>query len=282
MPHDALIDRFLHRGRNILLARGRFTDLFADYWEHSGRWVGEPDGLVSVMMSQGLAAAALYLTTRPPDEETAWTINLPEPPLNLFFVADASRGRVVGRFYDRHVRSEANSRLFVQRVRGADTPYESVIEVRGFDVLDMLESYYAQSEQSSARFFEDERAENGERDVFFMVMALPGIDEAWLRGLDLDRARDLFHDPGTAFIERRAVIFSCACDESRLMELAVSIFSRRPEELFGEDGWAEIFCPRCGRAYEIEREAFDRFVAEKQEERAPEEGDAGDAGDESR
>ena len=245
------IDRYVARERRALLARGRCAPLFADFLEHSRRWVGDPDGLVAEMMRQGLAAAALYLTCRPRDEETAWTINLPEPPLNLFFVADASRGRVVGRYFDRHVRAQASSRLFVQSVRGFAEPHQSVIEVRGFDVLSMLESYHAQSEQSSARFlaYED--------DEYLMVMALPGIDEAWLRGLSRGEARALLEDASTTLIEVRPVTFGCACDERRIMGLATSLFAGQEEELFGDDERAEILCPRCGHAYEIHRRAFD-------------------------
>jgi hypothetical protein len=251
MPGDVRIDRCLSRERNVIAARGVFTPLFNDYIEHSRRWVGEPDGLVLTMMRQGLAAAALYLTGRPYDEETAWTVNLPEPPLNLFFVADAAGSAVTGRFFDRHVKAEPHSRLFVQLVRPRGKPHESVIEVTGFDVLSMLERYYAQSEQATARFFECDG------DLFLMLMALPDVEESWLRSLTREEGAALLAEPETIAIEQRAVRFFCSCTHERILEIAVSFFRDQPAELFGGDEHAEFLCPRCGRAYGIERSAFD-------------------------
>jgi len=251
MTREVPISRYLSRERNLLAARGIFTPLFDDFLAHSRRWVGEPDGLVMTMMRQGLAAAALYLTCRPNDEQTAWTFNFPEPPLNIFVSADAGRGTVVGRYFDREIRATEHNRLFVQTVRRIGEPYLSAIEVHGFDLLLILEAYYEQSEQATARFFEYDR------DEFVMLMALPGIDEPWLRGLSMGQARELLDAPGTHLIEKRPVAFGCACNDARILEIMRGMFRDRPEELFGGEPSAEVNCPRCGRAYQIARAVFD-------------------------
>jgi hypothetical protein len=248
---EAVIHRYMSREHNLLAARGVFTPLFDDFLAHSRRWVGEPDGLVMTMMRQGLAAAALYLTCRPNDEQTAWTFNFPEPPLNLFVTADAGRGTVVGRYFDRDVHATEHNRLFVQTVRRIGEPYLSAIEVHGFDLLLILEAYYEQSEQATARFFEYDG------DEFVMLMALPGIDEPWLRGLSMGQARELLSAPGMRLIEKRPVAFGCTCDDARILEIMRGMFSDRPEELFGDEVKVEVNCPRCGRAYQIARAAFD-------------------------
>lgn len=251
MTRDVVISRFLSREHNLLAARGMFTPLFDDFLAHSRRWVGEPDGLVMTMMRQGLAAAALYLTCRPNDEQTAWTFNFPEPPLNIFVTADAGRGAVVGRYFDREIRATEHNRLFVQTVRRIGEPYLSAIEVHGFDLLLILEAYYTQSEQATARFFEYDR------DEFVMLMALPGIDEPWLRGLSMGQARELLDAPGTRLIEKRPVSFGCTCSDARIIEIMRGMFRDRPDELFGGEAKVEVNCPRCGRAYDLERAAFD-------------------------
>jgi hypothetical protein len=251
MARDVEISRFLLREQNLLAARGVFTPLFEDYLAHTRRWVGEPDGLIRVMMRQGLAAAALYLTCRPNDEQTAWTYNFPEPPLNLFITADAHRGHVAGRFFDRDVRATEHSRLFVQTARSIGEPHLSAIEVRGFDLLAILERYYEQSEQATARFFEYDG------DGFVMLMALPGIDEGRLRGLTREDAARLLDGPDARRIEVRPVGFACACDETRILEIMAGIFRDTPEELFRGDAQVEARCPRCGQAYQIGRAAFD-------------------------
>ena len=247
LAREIFIDRFSSREHNLLAARATFTPLFEDYLEHTRRWVGEPDGLVWTMMRQGLAAAALYLTCRPNDEQTAWTFNFPEPPLNLFITTDAGTGCVVGRFFDRHIQSTEHNRLFVQTARRIGEPHLSVIEVRGFDLLLMLERYYAQSEQATARFFE------GEGDEFVMLMALPGIDEAWLRGLSREEGLQLVRDLAPRPIERRTVRFGCTCNDARIVEIMRGMFSDRLDELFAGEPKVEVQCPRCGRGYGIER-----------------------------
>jgi hypothetical protein len=257
MAREVRITRSLLRERNLLAARGVFTPLFDDYLAHTRRWVGEPDGLVWVMMRQGLAAAALYLTCRPTDEQTAWTFNFPEPPLNIFVSADAGRGEVAGRFFDADVRATDRNRLFVQTVRRAREPYLSVIEVRGFDLLAILERYYAQSEQATARFFEHDG------DEFSMLMALPGVDEPWLRGLTREEGAALLRGPDARTLEERPVVFGCTCGATRILEIMAGMFGDRAEELFHGDPSVEVRCPRCGKAYRIARPAFDETVARR-------------------
>lgn len=245
------IERFTSRERSVLAARGRFAPFFAAYQAHSRQWVGDPDGLVRVMMQQGLAAAALYLTSRPRDEETAWTYNFPEPPLNLFITASAASDRVVGRYFDEHVESTASNRLFVQTTRRTGGSHTSVIEVRGFDILLILEQYYAQSEQATTRFVE------GQGDEFVMLMALPGIDDAWLRGLSREEVLAFARWPDMHGIEERAVRFTCICDAERIVDIIAGIFHDKRAELFAGDPDVEIRCPRCGRAYRVSQETFD-------------------------
>ncbi|MBD3236762.1 MAG: hypothetical protein GF330_08670 [Candidatus Eisenbacteria bacterium] len=250
-PGDVRIERFTAAERNVLAARGLFGPLFEAYLAHSAAWVGQPDGLVRVMMQQGLAAAALYLTCRPADEETAWTVNFAEPPLNLFLAASGRAGSVVGRYYDEHVETAESNRLFVQTTRRIGKPHTSVIEVRGLDVLLILEQYYAQSEQTTTRFLE------GEGEEFVMLMALPGIDDAWLRQLPREEGLSFAQWSDVHRIEERIVRFGCLCDEERIVEVVTGIFREKREELFQGESEVEVRCPRCGRAYRLSREAFE-------------------------
>ncbi len=245
---QANVRRYISKDRNVLLARADFRPVYADYLEHAAQWVGEPDGLVYTMMRQGLAAAGLYLTCRPLDENTAWTINFPEPPLNIFVSCDASSNRVVGRHFSEHVKAEADTRLIVQAVRRRGEPSMSILSVKGFDILDIFEQYYAQSEQLPVRFFE-----LGETE-FFMVMALPDVDEEWVRAISQDDSMAILEEPGTSLIEERPIAFACSCDRPRVLHMIGQIFKGKLDELFGEDETAEVQCPRCGKAYQIERE----------------------------
>ena len=251
MPGQVTVERFLSRERECLIARADFAPLFAAYLEHSRKWVGDPQPLVRLMMAQGLAASGLYLTCRPRDENTAWTLNLPEPPLNLFLTADAATGKVVGRYFEENVKATGGARFYVQAVRRSGKPHMSVVGVKGFDVLSIFEQYYVQSEQATARFF------SLDGESYVMLMALPGVDEAWLRDMDCAEAMALLAVPETQLIERRTVSFGCRCNRDTIVRIVKSMFAGRAEELFGDDGEVEMQCPRCGRSYDVARRAFE-------------------------
>ncbi len=250
MAGEIQVNRWLLPARDLLVARGDFGPLFEAYVEHSRRWVGDPDGLVATMMRQGLAAAGLYLTFRALDENTAWTINFAEPPLNIFITSDAKTGKVVGRYFDQHVKTVDYNRIFVQSVRNVGRPQQSSVRVKGFDVLSIFEQYYALSEQSAARFFE-----LGEHR-FMMLSALPDADDAWLESLTTTEAASLLQAEECREIEGRKVSFGCSCDQQIVFKTVSSIFADKEAELFGEDDEVEVSCPRCGIAYTMSRDDF--------------------------
>ena len=250
MAKEIQVSRYISDERAFVLATTIFTPVFEDYLAHTRRWVGEPDGLIAIMMKQGLAAAGLYLTFRALDENTGWTINMAEPPLNIFITSDARTGRVVGRYFDRDVQTVDHNRIFVQAVRNLGKPQLSAIEVKGFDVLSHFEQYYEQSEQLPARFFELPE------DQFLMVAALPDSDEEWLQGLSREAAVELMRAPDVRKIDDRAVSFGCMCDPERVFTVVRKMFADKSEELFGGEDEVEVHCPRCGRAYRMTRADF--------------------------
>ncbi|MCK4303682.1 MAG: Hsp33 family molecular chaperone HslO, partial [Candidatus Eisenbacteria sp.] len=205
----------------------------------------EPDGLAFVMMKQGLASAGLHLTCRPRDENAAWTLNLSEPPLNIFITADAGEGKVVGRHFTEQVKTVDHSRLFVQTVRRTGEPHLSSIPVKGFDLLGIFEQYYEQSEQATARFFELGS------DEFMMLMALPEVDDPWLKAISKEESLRLLDDPEVQLIETRPVIFGCTCNRERIVGVLRAMFQGKEDELFCGKPETEARCPRCGRAYSI-------------------------------
>lgn len=245
------IERHLLRSREVLIARGAFGPLFADYREHSRRWVGEPAGLVLDLMRDGLAAAGLYLTFRALDEHTAWTINLAEPPLNIFLTSDARAGTVTGRHFAEHVTTTEHNRIFVQSVRTMGPPQLSSTEVKGLEMLPIFEQYFARSEQWPARFF----ALGG--DTYVMLSALPGVDADWIAGVRREDLPALYAADDLRALDERVVIFACSCDERRVHQVVRALFADRREELFRGEELVEVQCPRCGRAYGMSRADFD-------------------------
>jgi molecular chaperone Hsp33 len=248
-PGEVVIRRQIENTRACLIASGDFSDLLAGWWSHASLWDGEPDGLSSILMRQGLAAAALHLANRPRNETVAWTLNLKQPPTNLFLTGSSADGTITGRVITEGVRTEESSRLFVQVVKPRGEPQTSRLDVDGFDVLEIFEQYFDRSEQNPARFFALEQ------ERFAAVLGLPGVDPDWLHALEIDAARALLQTATT--IEERSFRFECGCSPERILTVMRSMFGSDPNELFHEENRVEVFCPRCGRRWWVDREQFD-------------------------
>ncbi len=248
-PGEVVIRRQIENARACLIASGDFGDLLAGWWRHASLWEGEPDGLSSILMRQGLAAAVLHLANRPRNETVAWTLNLKQPPTNLFLAGSSIAGTITGRVITEGVRTEESSRLFVQVVKSQGEPQTSRLEVDGFDVLEIFEQYFDRSEQNPARFFPLEQ------ERFAAILGLPGVDPDWLHGLGVDAARTLLETAPT--LEERAFRFECGCSPVRILNVMRSMFGPAPDELFHGELRVEVFCPRCGRRWWVDREQFD-------------------------
>lgn len=251
---EATVRRYIDHENDALVTIGDFAPFFAAYLDHVRRWESEPDGLSSTLMRQGLGAAILHLSTRPFGESVGWTIHVHDPPTNLFLTGDAAEGTVTGRVYTEDVKPSEQSRIYVQISRQGREPTQSVVEVEGLDVLEMFDRYYERSEQMPARFFEITE------EQYIMVLALPDADPDWIRNLDREAALALL-SRGLKPLGESTYRFQCGCTSERMLEVVGGLFATKPNELFrGEDG-VEVFCPRCGRRWWVDRETFDETLA---------------------
>ena len=249
-PGEVLLVRRFNNDRATLSTSGGFAGLFRAWRDHAALWEGEPDGLATVMMHQGLAGASLHVVNRPRDESLAWTINFQQPATNLFLTADARLSAVTGRVFTENVRTADTNRLFFQSIRPGSEPRESVCAVSGLDVLVILDQYYATSEQNPARFFELES------DQYLMVLGMPGADREWIAHLDRETAQE--HHRASSLLEERLLRFECGCTPRKMHAALRRIFGRNPDELFQGEDRVETSCPRCGRRWWVRREQFQR------------------------
>jgi len=249
-PGEATVRRFIDRENDVLVSIGDFGPMFAAYLDHVRRWEVEPDGLSQVMMRQGLGALVLHLVNRPTTESVGWTIHVREPATNLFLAGDAAETNVTGRVYTEGVKPAEDSRVYVQVSREGRPPTQSMVDVEGVDVLSMFEQYYRKSEQLPARFFEATDEE------YVMVLALPEAEHDWVRGLTRESALALL-DTDLKPLGEETYRFRCGCTSERMMEVVRGLFADKPEELFRKEDGVEIFCPRCGRRWWVDRDTFE-------------------------
>ena len=257
---EVSLTRRIDHSRDLLIVTGDFENLVSAYLDHARRWENDVDPLGITFMRQGLGAATLHLSCRPAGEFVGWTINLKQPPTNLFLTGDSSHFTVTGRVFTESVKTFDSSRMFVQTTRAGDsTPTQSAIAVDGIDVCEIFEQYYMRSEQNPAHFLELDE------NQFTMVLGLPGVDIDWMRSLDRAAiARIAEEDHKILNVCRYK--FQCGCTPERIIQVALAAFRQQLDDLFRGDDGVDALCPRCGRRWWITREEFEKTLAADDEQ----------------
>ncbi len=247
---SASVGAFLDRRRDAVIGRGRFDQLFAEYRRHADSLGILPDEQACRMMLDCLAAVTLQLALHPPDEFSAWTLNIKQPALNFFIAGDNSQFIVTGRVYANNVKTSDSSRLFLESQRPRHEPSRSVLDVSGTDVLMIFEQFHERSEQIPSRLFE---LSDGEH-VF--IQGMPRVDTDWLHSLDR-RAAESYLAKELEPIEQRRYRFSCGCDPYKVLKIIHGMYHGKADELFQGEHQVEVSCPRCGRRFWVTRHEFD-------------------------
>src|ERR1700709_2635302 len=80
------------RGRNALIARADFGELYVDYYLHQGQHGYQHKPSQDGMLKEAPGAMTLHAASRPRNETSAWTIHFQEPLLNLFVAGNNQAG----------------------------------------------------------------------------------------------------------------------------------------------------------------------------------------------
>lgn len=234
------------RGRNALVTRAGFGPVYVDHYLHLMQHSLQPAPEHDALMKDALAACALHLASRPWAEVSAWTLHFGgERPFNLFTTGDSRLENVVARVFTEDVRTDLQDLFVAQVNEHPKEPRRSVVEFDpAGDVFEIVERYYAKSEQRLGRFFR-----HGPEDFVF-VTAQPDCDESWLLGLDDDAIRGLDTAENLSLLERRRYRYDCGCTLERLLPALAKLSA---DDLFGDDEVIHIDCPRCAARYRVER-----------------------------
>ena len=256
-PQGLEVRTYFVRGRNALVARADFGELFVDYYLHQGQMGRQNPPAADTMIKEALAALTLHCASRPRNETTAWTIHFTDPLVNLFVTGDNSRGTVVGQLFTEDVKNDGRHLFMGDTVRGSTQPRRSVVELKDADVFSGVERFYEQSEQRPARLFR-----HGEED-FVMVSAQPDCDMAWFDALDDAAIRAMDQGETLTLLEKRYYRWECGCNERRMMDILSAPMQQDADALFGDEPVVRMSCPRCGARYMITREAMEAHIAVK-------------------
>ncbi|MFZ4598023.1 MAG: Hsp33 family molecular chaperone HslO [Terrimicrobiaceae bacterium] len=242
---------YFGRGRNVLVARAEFSELYAAWYLHRMDCGITLPPNSDQIGRDALAAITLHCASRPHGESCAWTVHFAGPRMNVFAAGDNSRGTVVANVFTDNVAELATGRFYADVAEAGQPARRSVVDFSGTSFLEAAETFYTQSEQRPARFFW-----HTEEDLV-MISAQPDCDLEWLAALDVEAVRQLDSQIELALLETRHIRFECGCNQGRMLDFLVPVFRRQGDELFGDEPTIRIHCPRCGAKHTITREALE-------------------------
>ena len=249
VPEDfTTIESVFVRHRNALLLRGRFTQLYIDYYLHLMRHGIRHAAEFDQMLKDALAMMVLHLVARPWAETTAWTANLRIPSVNLFVTGGSVQEIVTGRVFTEGIREPERNFFHAQTTSPNLTQaHTSTLEVIGEDPVAWIAQYYGQSEQRPARAFRlhDEN--------FALIAAQPGCDLPWLETLDEEAVSQIDATQQTHLLETRRFRFECGCTLEKILPI-LGGWKTRLDDLFGDAESIHIQCPRCAAKYLVTRD----------------------------
>jgi len=243
------------RGRNALIARADFGELYVDYYLHQGQHGRQHLPAHDELLKETLGALTLHCASRPWNESWAWTIHFTDPLLNLFVSGDNRRGNIVGQLFTEEVKDDGQPLFVADVIRERQDPRRSAIELEGpADPFAAVERFYAMSEQRPARFFR-----HGPED-FVLITAQPQCDLEWLESLDQTAVQILDQTEQLSLLEVRRYRWECGCTQERMLGVLAPIMRADPDSLFEDEESLRMSCPRCGARYIITREAMEAYV----------------------
>ena len=248
---DIEVRTYFARGRNALVARGDFSGIFAAWYLHRLDHSLETPPAAEDAGREALAALILHCAGRPWNEACAWTIQFPDPRVNIFVAGDNTTGTVIANLQSAELQPVDHGMFHADVVEDGRSPRRSVVDFRETSVLRAVEVFYSRSEQRLVRFFW-----HGDEDLV-MVSAQPACDEEWLAGLTTESIRSLDRDVELSLLEKRRYDFRCGCNQERMLDFLLPVFRRQADELFEGDEAITVVCPRCGARHLLTREALE-------------------------
>lgn len=250
---------YFARGRNALVARAEFSELYAALYLHQMDYDLRLQPAQDQLMRDALAALTLHCAGRPRTETVAWTVNFQQPLVNIFVAGDNREGAVVGNAFTENIKHAPSNLFYADTLADTQKPRRSMIEFSGGDFFTAVETFYRQSEQRPARFFR-----HSEEDIV-MIAAQPDCDFAWLESLDAEAVRRLDREVELGLLEQRHYRFECGCNQARMLDMLAPVMRRQPGELFQDEEVIRVHCPRCGARHTITRESLEARLALEKE-----------------
>ena len=248
---DIEVRTYFARGKNALVARADFSELYASWYLHRLDYGIDLPAEVEDLGRDALAAVTLHCASRPWREACAWTIKFPTPRANIFAAGDNNTGTVVARVVTEDTAPIDKGMFYSDVIEDLKQSRRSAVDFHAASIFEAVEIFYERSEQRPVRFFRHD-----EEDIV-MVAAQPDCDLEWLHGLTTEGVQTLDQSVELSLLEKRQFTFSCGCNQDRILDFIVPVFRREADGLFGGDASLTVTCPRCGARHVLTREALE-------------------------
>jgi molecular chaperone Hsp33 len=279
MKNSDQSQRFLFEDHPI---RGQHVSLDQS-WKEIARQ-GELEGRGLSLLGEALVVVALLVDTLKIEGSVTLQVR-GTGPLELLVVEANSNHGVRGTA--RQV-GEIDEQADLQQIFGSDVlvitikaegaePHQGIAPLRGINLSDALEYYFATSEQLPTHFCLACDAKNASG---MLIQKLPGKltdDDAWDRVLHLastvtddelqrlalgELLHRLFNEETLRLFDSHTIKFSCSCSRERTAAMLLSLGKAEASEILETEGEISVSCEFCSTNYSFDQIDVDQVFGE--------------------
>jgi len=262
--------RFLFEDHPI---RGQHVSLDQSWKEIAQQGGLEGRGLS--LLGEALVVVALLVDTLKIDGSITLQIR-GTGPLELLVVEANSKHEIRGAARQA---GEIDEQMDLQQIFGSDVlvitiktagaePYQGIAPLRGINLSDAMEHYFATSEQLPTHLWlacDDENASG------MLIQKIPGKlkdDDAWDRVLHLtstvtdeelqrlpldDLSQRLYSEETLRLFDPHAIRFSCSCSRERTAGMLLSLGKDEADDILEKEGKISVSCEFCSANYSFDK-----------------------------
>ncbi len=246
--HVSLFRRYTWQEHDLLVVRGNFAEVLTCRDLYNQRHdIDAPQGDDGRNLDRLMAAAGLTAVSLVDRESWGWSLTLDRTGTGLFCGVEPE-GMVCGRVKEAQ---QDRAVAVLQRQKAKGPLVQSSYEPTGDCPVAAVAQYYTRVDQLPTRLVVTEGWEAA------LVQMLPGGDMSPLEGQgDDDVVAQLDHaeQQGELTLTDEVVLFyECRCDDEMILLMLTSLPPDQRAELWGDELELNVECPRCGRAYVVQR-----------------------------
>ncbi len=256
--HSLKVGKYYLPDQKSLFLKVEYSDFLIDYYIHLKENGLSPSPEQDEQLKRLLACLAIHLCLRSPKETVAWTLHMQsEQPYSLFATGNAEQQYLVGHVIMEHIRRTEVNAIHSQVMTESGDSRKSVVQCLSPRVLEMVETYYSQSEQLPIRLKLSETS-----DTAYGLAAMPDYDEAWFKTVSFENIESL-EPPQMKKMLDYEYTFRCDCSAEKLIPYFTTLPDEQLSELYGNDEHLVILCPRCGRSFKLRQDEVIKSKATK-------------------